>query len=146
MKIQSNKSENTIKCPRIGEIYQIRFEGRGSVQSGWRPGLIIQNNIGNYYSPNVIAVPLTSVMKKCRQPTHVFLPANEVGLKIDSIVLCENPETVSKLNIKDYITKVPEKYMVKIAEAIMYSMPIISYLSEHEVSAVWYNTSKLVLS
>lgn len=146
MKIQNDKLKKSMKCPRIGEIYQIKFEGKGSVQSGWRPGLIIQNNIGNCFSPNVIAVPLTSVLKKHNQPTHVLLPADEVGLKIDSIVLCENPETVSKSNIREYITDVPEKYMVKIAEAIMYSMPIISYLNEHEVSAVWYNTSRLVLS
>lgn len=134
------------KYPRIGDVYQIKFEGSKNVQRGWRPGIIIQNNIGNKFSPNVIALPMTSVIKNEHQPTHVFLPADETGLKLDSIVLCENPETVPKAFIGEYITNIPRDYMSKIAEALTLSMPLISFLNEKEVSNIWYKTSKLVLT
>lgn len=49
--------------PKIGEVYLMNFGGTESEQSGWRPGLIFQNNIGNEYSPNVIALPLTTSLK-----------------------------------------------------------------------------------
>ena len=136
---------NIIRHPRIGEVYQIKFEGRGSVQDGWRPGVVIQNNIGNIYSPNIIAVPLTSALKKEHQPTHVFLPAKEVGLKLDSVVLCENPETISKESVGKYITNIPQKYMSEIATALMFSIPMLCFLKEKEISNIWYKTSKLVL-
>ncbi len=128
-------------CPRIGEVYFIEFDGYGSVQSGWRPGLIIQNNVGNQYSPNIIAIPLTSALKNINQPTHVLLPACETGLKLDSIALCENPETISKEMVGKYITTLPEKFMAKIATSIMFSMPVISYLNLNEMTDVWSKTS-----
>lgn len=52
------------KYPRIGEVYNMYFNGTGSEQSGWRPGVVFQNNIGNSKSPNIIALPLTSSLKK----------------------------------------------------------------------------------
>lgn len=125
------------KCPKIGEIYRMYFDGIGSVQKGWRPGLIIQNNVGNKYSPNVIALPLTSSIKNMGQPTHVWLSAKETGLKVNSIVLCENPETISKDMIECYMTKLPAKHMAEIAIALMASMPMISYLSRQEMLKTW---------
>jgi len=129
------------KCPKIGEVYLICFDGKGSVQRGWRPGLIIQNNVGNQYSPNVIALPLTSAIKHVDQPTHVYLPAKNTGLKIDSMVLCENPETVPKDMIKNYITDLPLEYMAAVAKAISRSMPLISFLSRNEMSQMWHELS-----
>ena len=61
------------KTPQIGEVYLMKFSGSGSEQVGWRPGLVFQNNVGNSHSPNVIALPLTSSIKKTSQPTHVFV-------------------------------------------------------------------------
>lgn len=58
------------KTPQIGEVYLMKFSGSGSEQVGWRPGLVFQNNVGNSHSPNVIALPLTSSIKKTSQPTH----------------------------------------------------------------------------
>lgn len=136
----------TEKYPKIGEVYQIRFEGYGSVQRGLRPGLVIQNNKGNQHSPNIIAIPLTSREKNRKQPTHVLIPARETGLKVDSIALCENPETVSKDMIGRYITKIPHKYMALVARALMLSVPLISYLDQDEMRNVWFETSYLVLS
>lgn len=52
------------RVPQIGEVYLMKFGGSGSEQSGWRPGVVFQNNMGNAYSPNIIALPLTSSLKK----------------------------------------------------------------------------------
>ena len=85
------KSETGGRVPRIGEIYYMLFEGRDSEQSGWRPALVFQNNVGNVHSPNLIVLPLTSSLKKQDMPTHVMLRASETGLPKDSMVICENP-------------------------------------------------------
>ena len=135
-----------MKYPKIGEVYQIKFDGNGSVQHGWRPGVIIQNDIGNQFSPNIIAIPLTSKHKSRNQPTHVCIPAKETGLKVDSMALCENPETVSKAAIGKYITRIPSYYMAEVAKALMFSMPLISYLNQDEVHTIWFKTSELVLN
>lgn len=122
---------------KIGEVYWIDFIGNKSVQRGKRPGLIIQNNTGNMFSPNVIAVPLTTVIKKKEQPTHVFIPSNETGLKKDSIVLCENPQSIPKTEVGDYITILPDNYMSKIAEANILSTSVISYLNPDNLLTLW---------
>lgn len=88
---------------RIGDVFMMKFGGSGSEQTGWRPGLVFQNNKGNGHSPNIIALPLTSSIKKMSQPTHVLIPRT-AGLKLDSVVLCENPERMSKERIGKYIT------------------------------------------
>jgi mRNA interferase MazF len=77
--------------PKFGGIYMVEFKGDGEhVQKGRRPALITQNNVGNIYSPNVIAIPLTRRMGKSNLPTHVFLPCSEIrSLSKDSIALCE---------------------------------------------------------
>lgn len=107
----------------------MRFGGTGSEQSGWRPGLVFQNNTGNLYSPNIIALPLTTAMKKLGQPTHVFLPSSETGLKRDSIVLCENPERMSKERIGQYITTLDSVFLSKVAEAYLLASCAIALLN-----------------
>ena len=115
-------------APRIGEIYVMRFGGQGSEQSGLRPGLVFQNNTGNAHSPNIIALPITRSTKKLGQPTHVLLDASETGLKANSIVLCENPERMSKERIGSYITTLSDEYMKRIAEASLLATSAIAYL------------------
>lgn len=122
--------------PKIGEIYFMKFEGEASEQQGWRPGLVFQNNVGNAHSPNLIMLPLTSVSKKTRQPTHVFVPKN-VGLKADSMILCENPQCVSKCRIGRYMTVLPKEYMVKVAEASLLASSVIAYLNPDLLLKVW---------
>lgn len=117
----------------IGDVYMMRFDGTGSEQSGWRPGLIIQNNIGNKYSPNLIALPLTTCLKKSNQPTHVVIRAEEGGLLKDSMVLCENPERMSKERIGIYLTTLPEYIMKDVAAAFMIATSVISFLGEDEL-------------
>lgn len=121
----------------VGEIYLMKFSGSNSEQRGWRPGLVVQNNVGNKYSPNTIAYPLTSVIKKMQQPTHVLVSAKETGLKSDSVVLCENPERISKRNVGQYLTKLPNQYMERIAVASLLATSVISYLDERDLITAW---------
>ena len=112
----------------------MNFSGTGCEQSGWRPGLVFQNNMGNQYSPNIIALPLTSALKKGDQPTHVKLPKS-IGLKSDSMVLCENPERLSKERIGFYITTVPEEYLPNIVRANLLASSAIAYISPEQLLA-----------
>lgn len=123
--------------PKIGEIYAMEFSGSGSEQSGLRPGLVFQNNVGNSHSPNIIALPLTSSIKKIGQPTHVLLKAATTGLARDSIVLCENPERVSKERIGRFITKLSDEDMRRVAEANLLATSAIAYLDIESISRIW---------
>ena len=128
---------NADKRPCIGDVYFMRFGGNGSEQNGWRPGLVFQNNTGNAFSPNIIALPLTSSLKKLGQPTHVVLPADRTGLLKDSVVLCENPERMSKDRVGGYITTLSAEYMAQIAVASLLATSAISFLAPEELIAVW---------
>lgn len=128
---------NIVRTPKIGDIYMMKFGGSANEQCGWRPGLVFQNNVGNTYSPNIIALPLTSVLKKANQPTHVVVRANDTGLKRDSMVLCENPERMSKERVGDYITTLSDAYMKQVAEASLLSSSVISFLDIELLVSVW---------
>ena len=133
----------TERTPQIGEVYLMEFGGSGSEQSGLRPGLVFQNNKGNAHSPNIIALPLTSAIKKTGQPTHVFVKASDTGLRRDSIILCENPERMSKDRIKGYITTLPDEYMSKVAEANLLASGAIAYLDIKALIAIWKRAAVL---
>ena len=123
--------------PKIGEVYLMYFSGTGSEQSGWRPGVVFQNNIGNIYSPNVIALPLTTAIKKKDQPTHVLLNSKSCGLKTDSMVLCENPQRMSKKNIGRYITTLSKEVMAEIAAASLLASSAIAYIDRDVLLSIW---------
>ena len=131
------------RSPQIGEIYLMKFGGEGSEQSGLRPGLVFQNNTGNLHSPNIIALPITSSLKKSGQPTHVVLYASDTGLKRDSMVLCENPERLSKAKIGKYITTLSEQYMRQIAEASLLATSAISFLDVDLLHNIWKKAQDL---
>lgn len=128
---------------RIGDVYMVEFYGCGCEQQGVRPAVIFQNNVGNKYSPNVIALPMTSVMKKLGQPTHVLIRASESGLDRDSLVLCENPERVCKLRIGEYITHLSHEHMKKIAIASVLASSAISFIDERTLLAVKSKADRL---
>lgn len=129
--------------PQIGDVYLMNFGGQGNEQKGWRPGIVFQNNIGNKHSPNIIALPLTSSLKKSNQPTHVVLPASETGLAKDSMVLCENPERMSKERLGNYLTTIPEEYMAKIAVANLLATSAISFIEPDILLMVWQKSLML---
>lgn len=135
-----NREEHT---PRIGDIYLMRFTGSGSEQGGMRPGLVFQNNTGNAHSPNIIALPLTTSIKKANQPTHVVIKAEGTGLLKDSMVLCENPERMSKDKIGQYITTLSDEHMKKVVEANLLASSAISYLDLDQLSLIWKKAMEL---
>lgn len=123
--------------PQIGDIYLMHFGGSGNEQRGWRPGLVFQNNLGNQHSPNIIALPLTSSIKKSNLPTHVFVPSEGTGLVKDSMVLCENPERMSKERLGNYLTTLPSEYMSKVAVANLLASSAISFIDPDVLLSVW---------
>ncbi len=129
--------------PLIGEVYMVKFDGAGSVQQKYRPALVFQNNVGNRYSPNVVVLPLTSVRKKTNQPTHVLVDAIDSGMKADSMVLCENPQSIPKEMLGDYVTTLPEKYMKQIAAASLLANSAISYLDISMLAVLLEKAAKL---
>ncbi|MBO5413836.1 MAG: type II toxin-antitoxin system PemK/MazF family toxin [Clostridia bacterium] len=91
----------------------------GSEQGGIRPVLVIQNNIGNKYSPTVIVSAITSQLSKNKLPTHIELDSEEFGLKADSIILTEQIRTIDKSRLKEKIGHINDaKVMSQIDNAL----------------------------
>lgn len=104
---------------RRGDIYYADLSPVvGSEQGGVRPVLIVQNDIGNRYSPTVIAAAITSQKTKSNLPTHIELPARSTGLQKDSIVLLEQIRTIDKHRLKEKMGKLDERSMEMVDEAI----------------------------
>ena len=91
----------------------------GSEQGGIRPVVVIQNNIGNKYSPTVIVSAITSQLNKNKLPTHIELDSEEFGLKSDSIILTEQISTIDKSRLKEKIGHINDQtVMSKIDNAL----------------------------
>lgn len=98
----------------------------GSEQGGLRPVLIIQNDIGNRYSPTVIAAAITSRMGKTKLPTHIDIYADRAGLQKDSVILLEQVRTLDKRRLKEKMGHLDEESMraVDNAIAVSFGLPI----------------------
>jgi mRNA interferase MazF len=94
----------------------------GSEQGGFRPVLIIQNDIGNKYSPTTIVSAITSQIDKARLPTHVEIPARLSGLEKNSVILLEQIRTIDKRRLKRHVSKLDEEIMAKVDEALAISV------------------------
>lgn len=99
----------------------------GSEQGGFRPVLVVQNNVGNKYSPTVIIAAITSHIEKAKLPTHVELSAGEHGLEKDSVILLEQIRTIDKQRLQQKITEMDEKIMSKVDEALKISLGLIDF-------------------
>lgn len=97
----------------------------GSEQGGVRPVLIVQNDIGNKYSPTVIASAITSQINKAKLPTHIEIKAHEYGLQKDSVILLEQIRTIDKKRLRDKIGRLDKELMKKVNEAISISFGLI---------------------
>ena len=115
----------------------MQFNGDGCEQSGLRPGVVFQNNVGNQHSPNIIALPLTSVIKKLGQPTHVLIKASHSGLRYDSMVLCENPQCLSKDKVGRYVTTLPKGVMRSVALGFLAATDALSFLDLQTLINAW---------
>lgn len=99
----------------------------GSEQGGFRPVLILQNDIGNRFSPTVIVAAITAQIQKAKLPTHVEIKAEDNGLERDSVILLEQIRTIDKQRLTDKITRLDEELMLKVNEALMISLGLIEF-------------------
>ena len=104
----------------------------GSEQGGVRPVLIIQNDVGNHFSPTVIAAAITSRRKNRWMPTHVPLRGHRCGLRKYSVVLLEQIRTIDRTRLKDYIGSLNARTMDYVDHAIAVSFGLDEILSQQE--------------
>jgi mRNA interferase MazF len=94
----------------------------GSEQGGLRPVIILQNNIGNTYSPTTIVAAITSKIKRARLPTHVEIKKDHTKLDRNSVILCEQIRTIDKKRLSEKIGELNEEFMLKVDEAVKISL------------------------
>lgn len=108
-----------------GEIYYADLSPVvGSEQGGFRPVLVVQNNVGNKYSPTVIVAAITSQLTKAKLPTHIELQKDKYNLAKDSVVLLEQIRTLDKRRLKQKLSVIDDKTMLKVDIAIMISLGV----------------------
>lgn len=108
---------------RRGEVYFADLSPVvGSEQGGIRPVLILQNDIGNRFSPTVIVAAITAQIQKAKLPTHVEISAKKYGFDRNSVILLEQIRTLDKQRLTDKITKLDDGMMKKIDKAIQISL------------------------
>ena len=93
----------------------------GSEQGGIRPVLVIQNDIGNKYSPTVIAAAITSQINKAKMPPHIELAAKDYGLNKDSVILLEQIRTIDKRRLREKIGRIDDGLMASVNNALSIS-------------------------
>lgn len=97
----------------------------GSEQGGIRPVLVIQNDIGNRFSPTVVVAAITAQIQKAKLPTHVEISADEHGFDRNSVILLEQIRTLDKQRLTDKITKMDDATMSKINHALEISLGLV---------------------
>lgn len=108
-----------------GEIYFAQLNPVvGSEQGGIRPVLVVQNDIGNQYSPTTIILAITSQINKVKLPTHVELKAEQYGMERDSVILTEQIRTIDKTRLKQRIAVLNEETMKKVEKALTISLAL----------------------
>lgn len=111
---------------RRGDIFYANLNPvLGSEQGGLRPVLIIQNDIGNTYSPTTIVAAITSKIKRAKLPTHIEISASQYKLEKDSVILLEQLRTIDKQRLKERIARLDEQAMESVNEAISISLGLI---------------------
>jgi len=106
-----------------GEIFYADLSPvTGSEQGGVRPVLIIQNDVGNKYSPTVICAAITSQINKAKLPTHIEIDTNHSTLVKDSVILLEQIRTIDKKRLRERICRLDENLMVRVNRAVMISL------------------------
>ena len=99
----------------------------GSEQGGVRPVLIVQNDIGNRFSPTVIAAAITSQINKAKLPTHIEIDAQDYGLSKDSVVLLEQVRTIDKKRLKEKIGHLDSSMMRRVDDALEISLGLSGF-------------------
>ncbi|MFY9371064.1 MAG: type II toxin-antitoxin system PemK/MazF family toxin, partial [bacterium] len=111
---------------RRGDIYYADLSPVvGSEQGGVRPVIVIQNDIGNRYSPTTIVAAITSQIDKAKLPTHIEISANEFGLDKDSVILLEQIRTIDKRRLKTRIGHLEGEIMNKVNSGLQISLGLV---------------------
>lgn len=97
----------------------------GSEQGGTRPVLVIQNDVGNKYSPTVIACAVTSQLTKAKLPTHIEVRQGQFGLPKDSVILLEQIRTLDKRRLKERLGQLDAETMSRVDRAILISLGFV---------------------
>lgn len=109
-----------------GEIYYADLSPViGSEQGGVRPVLIIQNDVGNKYSPTVIVCAITSRLTKAKLPTHIEVKHGEFGLNKDSVILLEQIRTLDKKRLNERVGALDKPAMRKVERAALISLGFV---------------------
>jgi mRNA interferase MazF len=98
-------------------------DGDGSEQSGTRPVLILQNNVGNRHSPTVIIAAITDA-KKGPLPTHVYIKAIDCGISKDSVILLEQIRTIDKQKLMRWVGRLPREQVIAVDKALSISLEL----------------------
>lgn len=98
----------------------------GSEQGGLRPVLIVQNDVGNKYSPTVIAAAITSQINKTKLPTHIELYADNYGLAKNSVILLEQVRTIDKRRLKEKMGHLDDGLMTQVNDALTVSFGLMT--------------------
>jgi mRNA interferase MazF len=99
----------------------------GSEQGGVRPVLVLQNDIGNRFSPTVIVAAITAQIQKAKLPTHVEIDAKRYGFERDSVILLEQIRTIDKQRLTDKITQLDQSMMENINKALEISLGLADF-------------------
>ena len=117
---------------RRGDIYYADLSPVvGSEQGGIRPVLIVQNDVGNRFSPTVIAAAITSQRGKAKLPTHILLDSHTTGLSRDSVVLLEQVRTIDKHRLKERMGRLDPGSMDRVDEALSISYGLGAGAARH---------------
>ena len=115
------KGVRDVKVQR-GDIYYADLSPVvGSEQGGVRPVLIVQNDVGNRFSPTVIAAAITSQKDKAPLPTHIHVLSGENGLQKDSVVLLEQIRTLDKKRLREHMGHLDDGSMAQVNKALQIS-------------------------
>ena len=135
-----NQDPQTAQTVRRGDIFYADLSPVvGSEQGGLRPVLIIQNDVGNRYSPTVIAAAITSRMGKTKLPTHIDVYADRVGLSKDSVILLEQIRTLDKRRLREKMGHLDEDVMAEVNNAIAVSFGLHEGIRRDENSVPLHN-------
>ncbi|MEA4816735.1 MAG: type II toxin-antitoxin system PemK/MazF family toxin [Lachnospiraceae bacterium] len=96
----------------------------GSEQGGIRPVLILQNDIGNKFSPTVICAAITSQINKAKLPTHIEIEAEKYSLVKDSVILLEQIRTIDKKRLREKICHMDDTVMKRVDKALIISLAL----------------------
>lgn len=113
---------------RRGEIYYADLSPvKGSEQGGIRPVLIIQNDIGNKFSPTVIVAAVTAKIQKAKLLTHVEVKSSKKGLNKNSVILLEQIRTIDKQRLTDRVTVLDKKVMKEVDNSLKISLSLVTF-------------------